>query len=167
MSTASPIQTPFACIGPNVPDDWIDYNGHMNVGYYLIAFDQGTDKFFNFIGVGFDYKEQTNHSTFTLESHLNFVRELSSNDPMKFTFQLIDHDRKRFHGFGRMYHAEDGYLSATIEWLTLHVDLGIRRAAAMGDELHNRFAAIKAAHGDLGTPPELGRVIGLNQKKAA
>ena len=167
MLAGSQILSPFACTGPHVPADWIDYNGHMNVGYYLIAFDLGTDQFFDFIGIGREYKEQTNHSTFTLESHLNFVRELTAASPMKFTFQLIDHDRKRFHGFGRMYHADDDYLAATIEWLTLHVDLSVRRAAEMDDGLYHRFAAIKEAHRNLGAPPELGRSIGLNQKKAA
>ena len=166
MSALPQIQTPFACDGPLVPQEWIDYNGHMNVGYYLIAFDRGTDQFFNFIGVGFDYKERTNCSTFTLESHLNFIRELTVSDPMKFTFQLIDHDRKRFHSFGRMFHGAEGYLAATIEWITLHVDLGMRRAAAMPDDVYQRFAAIKTAHVELATPPELGRTIGLSQKRA-
>ena len=86
---------------------------------------------------------------------------------MRFTFQLIDHDRKRLHGFGRMFHAERGYLAATMEWLTLHVDLAQRRAAEMSEELYRRLAAIKAAHDRLGTPAELGRVIGLDRKRAA
>ena len=167
MSDAPLIQAPFACTGPSVPKDWIDYNGHMNVGYYLIAFDRGTDLFFDFIGVGNAYVQRTNCSTFTLESHLSFLRELRLDDPMKFTFQLIDHDRKRFHGFGRMYHAVEDYLAATIEWVTLHVDLGIRRGTEMSDEVYAHFAAVKAAHDVLPAPPELGRSIGLNQKKAA
>ena len=167
MSTQAPIPAPFACTGPRVADEWIDYNGHMNVGYYLVAFDRGSDRFFDFIGVGVAYKERTNRSTFTLESHLNFVRELGHGDPMRFTFQLVDHDRKRLHGFGRMFHAEQGYVAATMEWLTLHVDLGQRRGAEMGEELYRRFAAIKAAHDGLGAPAELGRVIGLDRKRAA
>lgn len=165
MSSESLIQTPFSCKGPSVPKDWIDYNGHMNVGYYLIAFDQGTDLFFDFIGVGNAYMQSTNCSTFTLESHLSFLRELRLDDPMKFTFQLIDHDRKRFHGFGRMYHAAEDYLAATIEWVTLHVDLSVRRGVEMSDEVYANFAEIKAAHDGLPTPSELGRTIGLNQKK--
>ena len=68
MSQKAQIQAPFTCAGPDVPEDWIDYNGHMNVGYYLIAFDQGTDRFFDFVGVGTDYMKRTNRSTFTLET---------------------------------------------------------------------------------------------------
>ena len=167
MSGSLEIPAPFSCGGLRVSDDWIDYNGHMNVGYYLIAFDQASDRFFDFIGVGADYMEKTNCSTFTLESHLNFIRELRQADPVRFTFQLVDHDRKRFHGFSRMYHSDEGYVAATMEWLTLHVDLDQRRGAEMGDELYARFAAIKAAHDRLEKPAELGRVIGLTQKKAA
>ena len=167
MSSTAPIPAPFTCPGPRVADDWIDYNGHMNVGYYLIAFDQGSDRFFDFVGVGVGYKERTNRSTFTLETHLSFIRELRRADPMRFTFQLIDHDRKRFHGFGQMFHAQEGYLAATMEWLTLHVDLAQRRAAEMSDDLHRRFAAIKMAHDRLGPPNHLGRVVGLARKRAA
>ena len=38
-----------------VNSDWIDYNGHMNVAYYVMIGDQATDKFFNFLGMGNQY----------------------------------------------------------------------------------------------------------------
>ena len=36
----------------NVRPEWIDYNGHMNVGYYLVAFDQATERLCEHFGVG-------------------------------------------------------------------------------------------------------------------
>ena len=105
------------------------------------------------------------------EDHLGMLKlvdpQMRQADPVRFTFQLVDHDRKRFHGFSRMYHSDEGYLAATMEWLTLHVDLEQRRGTEMEDQLYTRFAAIKAVHDRLESPAELGRVIGLSQKKPA
>ena len=159
--------TPINVAGETVPDEWIDYNGHMNVAYYLLAFDHATDVLFDRIGLGVDYTRRAAHSTFTLESHLNFLRELGAGDSTRFSFQLIDHDRKRMHYFGRMFHANENYLAATMEWLSIHVSLETRRSAEMGPALRATLGEVAAAHRALARPAEAGRVIGLRQGKAA
>lgn len=155
-----------ALTGPSVQPEWIDYNGHMNVAYYLLAFDKVTDLLWDHMGIGLDYVKRTNRSTFTLECHMNFLREVKLGDPLEFTFQLLDHDHKKFHFFGRMYHGTQNYVAATMEWMTLHVDLGIRRGADMDDSTFARFVAVKAAHAALPRPPEAGRVIAMGQRRA-
>ncbi|MSP51082.1 MAG: hypothetical protein EXQ91_01620 [Alphaproteobacteria bacterium] len=152
--------------GLAVQPEWIDYNGHMNVAYYLLAFDKITDSLWDFMGIGIDYVKRTNRSTFTLENHMTFVREVKLGDPLKFTFQLLDHDRKKFHFFGRMYHATQDYVSSTMEWMTLHVDLNARRGTEMDGRTYARFAEVKRVHAQLPRPSEVGRTIGMTQKRA-
>lgn len=55
----------------DVPAEWIDYNGHMNVAYYVMAFDHATDRFFDLVDLGVDYVDWTNNSSFVLETHVN------------------------------------------------------------------------------------------------
>ena len=121
---------------------------------------------FDRIGLGVDYMRRAAHSTFTLESHLNFLRELGAGDSTRFSFQLIEHDRKRMHYFGRMFHANENYLAATMEWLSIHVSLETRRSAEMGPALRATLGEVAAAHRALARPAEAGRVIGLRQGKA-
>src|SRR5690606_22498874 len=113
-----------------VHPDWIDFNGHMNVAYYVLAFDRATDKFFDWLGLDEAYRQATNRSTFALEQHILYLREVRLGDPLRFTTQLIDHDAKRIHYFHRMYHDREGYLAATTEIISMHIDLGRRRGVA-------------------------------------
>ena len=41
-----------------VKNEWIDANGHMNVGHYLSAFDDGSCTMFDELGLGWDYTEE-------------------------------------------------------------------------------------------------------------
>ena len=150
--------------GQTVQREWIDYNDHMNVAYYLLAFDQALDHFYDRIGMGIAYRKGTNLSTMTLESHICYLRELTLGDPMRFTFQLLDYDSKRQHFFGSMYHAEEGYLAATHEWLTTHVDLAARRAAEMAEDLVAIYGAIHESHRALPRPDQAGQIIGIRRK---
>jgi len=70
---------------------------------------------------------------------------------------------KRLHYFHQMYHAEDGYLAATNELMSLHVSGSTRRGAPMASEILERLARIQAAHDALPRPPKVGRPIGLVQ----
>ena len=37
-----------------VLDEWTDYNGHMNLAYYVLVFDHATDAFYPHVGLGVD-----------------------------------------------------------------------------------------------------------------
>jgi acyl-CoA thioester hydrolase len=144
--------------------EWTDYNGHMNVAYYLLAFDHATDCLFDHLDLGLAYVKRTNHSLFTLEAHITYEQELNAGDPIRCTTQLIDCDAKRVHYFHAMYHAERGYLAATNEVLSIHVDLGARRSLPFSSGSVARIERMLAAHRTLPRPPQLGRVIGIRHK---
>ena len=156
MSIAAPLEL----FSERVQPEWIDYNGHMNVAFYVLAFDHATDAFFDFLGLDEAYRTTTGNSTFAVEAHVTYQREVAKGDELRFTTQLLGFDHKRIHFFHRMYHAEQGFLAATAEWLSLHVDLAQRRVAPMPEAIAGRLAEVHAAHGALPVPPEVGRVIG-------
>lgn len=147
-----------------VRSDWIDYNGHMNVAYYVLAFDHATDVFLAAVGLDDAHREATGGSTFAAEAHVTYTREVSEGDPLRITTQLLAYDAKRLHFFHHMYHADHGYLAATSEWLNLYIDLNTRRVAGMPDEVQERLAAMRRAHQTLGWPEQAGRVIRVPEK---
>jgi len=146
-----------------VRPEWIDHNGHMNMGYYLVVFDFATDEFFRWVGLDAQHRECHAITTFCLEAHVTYHREVRSGDPLRFTTLLLGHDAKRIHYIHAMYHAREGYLASTNELMSLHVDLATRRGAPMAPEIAARLAAIQAAHDALPRPPQAGRRIGLTQ----
>ena len=139
--------------------EWIDYNGHMNVAYYVLVFDRATDGFFDFMGLTAEYRAAGNVSAFTAEMHVNYIREVKQGDEVFVTTQLLGYDAKRFHYFHRMYHAAQGYLAATSELLCLYVDMNARRVAPMPSLIMDRLAEIKQSHSELPIPEEIGSVM--------
>jgi hypothetical protein len=83
------------------------------------------------------------------------------DDPLRVAYQLLDWDEKRMHFFATMHHARDGYLAATSEQMSLHVDMRSRKAAPFPPDVRQRIAALMAAHRDLPTPEQVGHVIGI------
>jgi acyl-CoA thioester hydrolase len=148
-----------------VRPEWLDYNGHMNVAYYVLAFDRACDDFLDYIGMTEEYRARSGATTFAAEMHVTYQREVMECDPLRFTSHLLGYDEKRIHFIMHMYHAEKGHLCATSEWMSLYVDLASRRVAAMPEEITSRLAAIHATHGALPRPPEAGRVMSLTAKR--
>ena len=160
-------ESPLPIHRETVHPDWIDYNGHMNVAYYNLAFDHAVDQLFDLIDIGVDYAKRTNQSTFVAESRVNYIQEVIEGDPLSFTLQLLDWDQKRLHYFIRMYHGTDGYLVATSEQLSLHVDLSTRRTSPLPAAVQQRLAAMMASHGDLERPEQVGRTMGIRRQPEA
>jgi acyl-CoA thioester hydrolase len=153
------IPAPFAAGTAVVRPEWIDYNGHMNVGYYHVVFDLAAEEFFGFLGLDASFRERYGTTTFALESHLNFLREVKEGDPLRFEARLLDHDAKRIHFYQEMFHATEGYLAASCESLSAYVSEAARRTAPMPQALLERLAQVKAAHGALARPWQIGHVI--------
>jgi len=119
---------------------------------------------FGLLGCGPDYLKTHGHSTFTAEVHVRYLRELHAGDPVRVTFQLLDFDSKRFHYFEQLFHATEGWVSATSENMTLHVDMTAKKVAPFPPPILRTFARMKAAHSQLPRPEAAGRRISMPQK---
>jgi len=139
--------------------EWTDYNRHMNVAYYTLVFDHAVDAFFSYIGLGREYREATTGSTFAVEHHITYNKEVVEGDDVRCETRLVGFDDKRLHHYHEMYHVADGYLAATCEFLSLHVDLSTRRVAPMPAEKIDALASLLDAHRKLPEINNLGRLI--------
>ncbi len=139
--------------------EWIDVNDHMNVAYYLLAFDRAVDALWERFGLTEAYIRSHSSSTVAVESHVTWQREIFEDDPYVVTSQVLAWDGKRIHQFQRLYHAEAGFLSATCEWMSLHFDPGSRRVAPWPDEIRARIAEFADNQGHHAWPPQAGHVM--------
>ena len=154
----APLTTSELAIQP----DWIDYNGHLNMAYYSVLFDRSVDDAFELLGMGPNYAKLRRFTTYTAEFHICYVRELHLEHRVCGRFQLLDCDAKRLHIFQELYHV-DGWLAATAETLTLHIDMSGPKVAPFPPDIRERVETMFAAHKALPRPERAGRSIGIKK----
>lgn len=155
---------PFVSSAMRVEPQWIDYNGHLNMAYYHLLFDRAADEVFSLVGMSQDYVESRNASFFAAECHTLYKRELTTGDVVRVTAQLIAFDEKRLHYYLEMRHAGEGWLAATSENLSLHVDMSSRKVTPFPADILANLALMKAAHGMMPLPATIGRMVGMPKK---
>ena len=159
------IEAPLCLHTSVVQPDWIDYNQHMNLAYYVLAFDQATDAFFDYVGLGETYRKTTGFSTFLLETHVRYLHEMKLGDPLRFELQLLDYDPRRLHYFQTMYHREQGFPAATTELLFINVDTNAGSSVPMPGPVLRKLERIMDCHRHLPTSGDVGRVMGIGKSK--
>lgn len=157
----APVSTPARGLEPA----WLDYNGHLNMAYYNVLFDQAADPLFEMIGCGPTYLAARNMSFFTVEAHVCYIRELKPDAMICTSTQILDFDAKRIQLFQKLWHV-DGWLSATCETLLLHIDMSNHRAMEMPHDILASLSGMAEAHKCLPRPDRAGRSIGIPRKQA-
>ena len=115
--------------------DWIDYNDHMNVSYYLLIFDKyGADILNSIFKMGEHSAKTTGKSTMIVESNITYNQELKLNDEVDINLTYFDHDKKRLQYKMEIVHKQEKYLASTIEVLALYVDLNTRKVSEFENE---------------------------------
>lgn len=147
-----------------VRPEWIDHNGHLNVAYYVLAFDIATDALYETWGVGDEYPARSGCSLFTLGMDVDYLAELFEGDPIRIESRLLDHDHKRVHYLHRMFHADRDELAAVNECLAMNIHLERRRSAPFPDDVRQRLAAAHAADSALPAPEGAGRRLQIRRR---
>jgi acyl-CoA thioester hydrolase len=160
-----PLPAPFVSRAMEIEKDWIDYNGHLNMAYYNVLFDRCSDDAFELMGLGSNYARDRKLTIYTAEVHVCYVQELHLGDSVTVTFQLIDRDDKRLRAYQEIRHV-DGWLAATSESLSLHVDMAGPKVASFPGDIMEKVDAMAAAHASLPMPERAGRSIAIKRKTA-
>ncbi len=142
-----------------VPEEWIDYNGHMMDAYYSVAFTEATEAFLDHVGLGAAYRADTGCGIYTVESHVCFGRSVRAGATLAYQSQLLGCDDKRMHVFHQMAELGSGEQVATSELMFLHVDLAAERVTPMPAARSQAVRLVAAAHAALPAPPNAGRRI--------
>ena len=115
--------------------EWTDYNGHMNVAYYVLIFDLfGAEILMNRFHMGEESAKTSKKSTMVVESHITYNEEVKEGDEVDVNLLYFDHDKKRLQYKLEMIHKEKKYVASTIETLSLYVDLSLRKVAEFEEE---------------------------------
>ena len=114
--------------------EWTDYNGHMNLSYYILIFDNAAEVMLTKFKMGGDSAQNDKKSTFAVETHTTYDQEVKLGEEVDVHLTYLDHDKKRIHYRVSMFHKEKKYLAATTEVLSLYIDLNRRKVAEFEPE---------------------------------
>jgi len=118
-----------------IKKEWTDYNGHMNVAYYVLIFDQyGSEELMTLFKMGEVSAKTTKKSTMVVESNITYNQEVQEGDEVDVNLIYCDHDKKRILYKLEMIHSKKKYLASTIEAISLYVDLNARKVAEFEPE---------------------------------
>ncbi len=160
-----PYPAPVELTGFELDPAWIDYNGHMNVGYYGVAFDVAFERLLvEHLGLGEPQVQTLAQGPYILQSHMQFLREITSEMTIYFQFRLLDADQKRGHYFAQMISATDQVVCATQEALFMNVSHKTGRSEPYPDWAIARLERMVQDHKALPLAPQIGQQIGIRRK---
>jgi acyl-CoA thioester hydrolase len=156
--------TPFLSSIMQIEPQWIDYNGHLNMAYYNVMFDRAIDELWLLLGIGPNYLRARKCSTFTAECHVRYIREIQLGDPVQVSILIVAADEKRIHTYKELRHATEGWLSATSENMSLHMDMTARKVAPFPTDIEMRIYTLGTAQKDIPRSEAIGRRIEMPVK---
>jgi acyl-CoA thioester hydrolase len=143
---------------------WVDYNNHLNDGYYTVIFSDATTALMARIGLGPAEREATHCTLFTVEMHTNYLLEVKGGVEVRVDTQILGHDAKRLHVFHTMHRGEAADPVATNEQMLLHMDMTGPKVAPFQPNALAKIEAIAKAQTGLPRPKNAGRSINLPAK---
>jgi acyl-CoA thioesterase FadM len=138
-----------------IPSAWVDYNNHLNEGYYGVIFSDTGDHVLRELGFGLEYRQNLGGTFFTVENHTRFLSEVAGGSSIRVETSILGVDAKRLHLWHVMSDAEGGREAATQESMLLHVDIAGGRVSTMDESIRRIAASLVVAE----MPEHVGRVI--------
>ena len=158
------LSSPFRTKNQTVLGEWIDYNGHMNVAYYTLAFDKALDFFFeDVLNIGPSFVEKNKEGPFALKASYNYFNELLESESFFVDISILDFDSKRVHVFGEMRKDKSLELSAVFETVLMNMDLSARKVKQYPERVLELFKLFKSSLNLDKIPLELGKKITLKK----
>lgn len=157
-ATSGDAPRPYISFRGKVEPHWLDVNQHMNVSWYDHVFDAAESDLFEVFGIHDDYIRATSYSFFRLEKSVRYERELMPDARLEARSVVLWTDLKRVHHFHELWNVDQNYRAATVEGLSIHVDLRVRKAAKITvEDTAARLSALAAEHAQLPWPAGVAR----------
>ena len=118
----------------NIIKEWVDYNNHLNMAYYVLIFDQALEVILEKFNMGAKSAKTEKRSTMVVETNTKYINEVQEGIEIDIFLTFFDHDKKRLHLKMEMVEKKTKKISASIEWLSLYVNLETRRVTEFESE---------------------------------
>ena len=158
---------PFKSKNRRVQKEWIDYNGHMNVAYYTLAFDEAIDEFLEVgVGVGPSFIKRQHQGSYALQTQYRYLAELVLHDGFFVTIFVADFTPKRMHLILKMVDHMNQTIFATCETIMVNVNLENRKSCEYPEFVQIKLKKLYNASENLRLNTTIGHPIGLRNKRS-
>jgi len=141
--------------------EWVDYNGHLRDAFYMLLFSYATDGFMDMIGLGEPGRATTGHSLFTLEAHINYLKEVREGATVEVCTQVLGYDSKRLRIYHSLYRSDAQLFLAGNEQMLVNVDMAGPFSTTFAPTVLESIQALASQHHSLPSPEYAGRHIAL------
>ncbi len=117
-----------------VKKEWVDYNNHMNMAYYVLVFDQAWEVALERFKMGGTAAKKLARSTMVVETNTKYLNEIREGEKVDVNLIYFDHDKKRLHLKMEMISKKTNKISASMEWISLYIDLSKRKVTEFEEE---------------------------------
>ncbi|MDM0015288.1 thioesterase family protein [Variovorax sp. J22P168] len=131
---------------------WIDSYGHMNAGRYFQLFIDEGYALMEKLGLGASYTKQHGAGIFVVDAHIRFLRELTLGARVHVRLRVLEVDRLRLLVLMELVDEDRDLTVATLEQLSVHADLGNRKARSFPDPLRQAIELVANVHSALALP---------------
>jgi len=156
--------TPIILPEQKVLKEWLDYNGHMNVAYYTLAFDKSLDIFLeDFLGIGETHAYENSQGPFVVQAHYHYLSEMKLNEKFNVRLFVVDCDKNKMHLCMEIYSLFQEKVIAVVEQVLINVNLKLRKSEQYPYWAFEKLLKLKNAHKNASLPSAFGKSIGLKK----
>ena len=159
-----PYSTPIILPEQEVLNEWLDYNGHMNVAYYTLAFDKSLDIFLeDLLGIGESHAYKNNQGPFVVQAHYHYLNEMRLNEKFHVRLFVVDCDKNKMHLCMEIYSLFQKKVIAVVEQVLINVNLKLRKSEPYPQWAFEKLLKLKNTHKNASLPSTLVKSIGLKK----
>jgi len=159
-----PYSTPIILPEQEVLNEWLDYNGHMNVAYYTLAFDKSLDIFLeDLLGIGESHAYKNNQGPFVVQAHYHYLNEMRLNEKFHVRLFVVDCDKNKMHLCMEIYSLFQEKVIAVVEQVLINVNLKLRKSEPYPPWAFEKLIKLKNTHKNALLPSAFGKSIGLKK----
>ena len=104
------------------------------MAYYVLVFDQAWEVALEKFKMGGTAAKDLNRSTMVVETNTKYLNEVKEGEMVNVNLTYFDHDKKRLHLKMEMISQKTNKLSASMEWISLYIDLSKRKVTEFEEE---------------------------------
>lgn len=136
----------------SIPAAWADTNGHVNVRWYAVVYDDAGDVLHDLHGLTLESHRARNSGTMDLEHHTHFLAEVMPGERVAVYVRALQVNSKRLHYLMFLVNETQDRLASIFECINAFVDLGARKTAPWPEASQRLMEEMIAAQADVTWP---------------
>jgi acyl-CoA thioester hydrolase len=125
-----------------VPKEWEDLNGHVNVKHHLGMYDLTNDPLLEMLGISEEWVRTGRVGIFDLEHHIWYLNEVHVGEEVALFVRVTQRNLKRVQGVVFLLNVSQDQLASVIEFVSTAANLDTRRTVPLPEPVTEGLDAL-------------------------